>query len=180
VRYGIGPRLNKENIPTIIELIDHPEDIEALARETLAQWSGKGGHTKKASEDPETFALATESLQHDEAFGQGEAQKARDELRKAIDDARAILSCQRLAGIMNLRHQHLAHSLSETSVEKATGPVAPMKYGDEREILSASLPIVEALHRRVSGTSFSFENSRKIDRKNAEALWKRCTFAIQN
>jgi hypothetical protein len=53
-----------------------------------------------------------------------------------------------------------------------------MKYGDEREILSASLPIVEALFCWVNGKSFSFEDSRAMDRKNAEALWTRCTFDI--
>jgi hypothetical protein len=52
-----------------------------------------------------------------------------------------------------------------------------MKYGDEREMLLVSLPIVEALFCWVNGKSFSFEDSRKIDRKNATALWtgkKRC------
>jgi hypothetical protein len=170
----------RENIPSIIELIDHLDVIEALAQETLAHWSGMGGHIMNPSDAPELHAFEKETLQRiDEAFGQKQAQKTRDELRKAIADARSILTCQCLAGIMNLRHKHLAHSLSETSIEKTTGPVAPMKYGDEREILFASLPIVEALHCWVSGKSFSFADSREIDRKNAEALWKRCTFDIQ-
>jgi len=112
-------------------------------------------------------------------FGQEQAQKARDELRKAIKDAREILGSQRLVGIMNLRNKHLAHSLSETHIERKTEFVAPMQYGDERAILLASLPIVETLHCWVSGKSFSFDNSRDIDRKNAEALWKRCTFNIE-
>jgi hypothetical protein len=55
-----------------------------------------------------------------------------------------------------------------------------MKYGDESAVLFESLPIVEALHRWVSGKSFSFANSRQIDRENAEALWMRCSFDIQN
>jgi hypothetical protein len=54
-----------------------------------------------------------------------------------------------------------------------------MKYGVEREILLASLPIVGALHCWVNVKSFSFANSQEIDRNNAEALWKRCTFDIQ-
>ena len=80
---------------------------------------------------------------------------------------------------MNLRHKHLAHSLTETKLEKKAGPIPPMRYGDEREILFASLPIVEALHRWVNGKSFSFENSQKIARDNAEAIWKSCTFDIE-
>jgi hypothetical protein len=172
---------DKENIPTIIELIDLPEVIEALAQKTLGHWSGIGGHIMNPSEDPALSALEAEYLQrHNEEFGQQEAQRARGELRKAIADVRAILSSQRLSSIMNLRHKHLAHSLTQTDLEKkAAGPIPPMKYGDEREILLASLPIVEALHCWVSGKSFSFANSQEIDRNNAEALWKRCTFDIQ-
>src|SRR3954470_12232173 len=30
--------LEKENIPTVIELIDHPDVIESLAQETMAHW----------------------------------------------------------------------------------------------------------------------------------------------
>jgi hypothetical protein len=83
---------DKESIPTIVALIDRPEVIEALAHESRAQWTG-----------------------HDEGFGQERAQKARDELGKAIANARAILRSPKLLSIMNLRHKHLAHSLTETT-----------------------------------------------------------------
>jgi hypothetical protein len=170
----------RESIPSIIELIDHPDVIEALAQETLAGWIGVGGHMiTNPSDDADLRALGEEALlRSNESYGQEQAQKARDDLRKAITDVRAILCSQRLAGIMNLRHKQLAHSLSETSLDKK-GPVAPMKYGDEREVLSDTLLIVEALYCWVSGKGFSFEDSRKIARKNAEALWKQCTFHIQ-
>jgi hypothetical protein len=79
---------------------------------------------------------------------------------------------------MNLRDKHLAHSLTETRREKA-GPIAPMKYGDERRVLDDTLPIVEALYCWVNGRSFSFDDSRKIDRKNAMALWEGCKFTIE-
>jgi AbiU2 len=170
---------DKENIPTIIELIDCDEVIEELAQETLAHWSGDSGAISNPSEDPELRVLEREALRRaNENFGHEQAQRARDELRKTITDARAILNSPHLAGIMNLRDKHLAHSLSKTRREQKTGPVAPMKYGDEREILNKSLPIVEALYCWVNGCSFSLEHSRKIDKKNAEALWNRCTFDI--
>jgi hypothetical protein len=96
----------------------------------------------------------------------------------AIIDSRTILSLPKLAGIMNIRDKHLAHSLSQTRRQWKAGPVAPMKYCDEREMLLVSLPIVEALFCWVNGKSFSFEDGRKIDRKNATALWTGCTFNI--
>jgi AbiU2 len=173
-------KINRENIPTIVELIEADDVIEALAQERLTQWSGAGGHIMNPSEDPELSALEAEAFQRcNEAFGQEEAQTARHELRKAVADARKILGSPMLEGIMNLRDKHLAHSLTESHREQKTGPVAPMRYGDERKILFDSIPIVEALHCWVSGKSFSFADSQEIDRKNAEALWKRCTFDIQ-
>jgi hypothetical protein len=144
---------DKENIPTIIELINHPDVIETLAQETASQWPG-------------------------EQFGQDEAQRTRDELRKAIADGRAIIASARYASIMNLRNKHLAHSLYETRKEKEVGPLPPMKYGDEREMLEDTLPIVEALYLWVNVKDLSFQDSREIDRKNAQALWETCRFNI--
>ena len=46
-------------------------------------------------------------------------------------------------------------------------------------MLNASLPIVQKLYCWINGTSFDFENSRDIDRKNAEALWEACKFDIK-
>jgi AbiU2 len=170
---------DRESIPTIIELIKPPDVIEALAQETLRYWSVIGGDIMGQPEDPELSASADAALRRaNEKFGQQEAQRTRDELRKAIVDVCTILDSPRLKSIMNLRHKHLAHSLTETNLEKA-GPVAPMKYGDERNVLFESVPIVEALYRGISGKGFSFENSQGTARKHAEALWKRCTFDIE-
>jgi hypothetical protein len=171
-----GADADKENIPTIIELIDHSEVIEVIAQETLAHWAGGSlTHVGPSEDDPQ---LRAEMERIHEKFGQRQAQTARNQLRGAIDDVRIILKSPRLASIMNLRHKHLAHSLEQTRLERKTGHVAPMKYGDEREVLNASLPIVKALYCWVNGTSFSFEDSRKIDRQYAEALWMNCKFNI--
>ena len=172
--------LEKENVPTVIELIDHPEVIEALAQETEAHWKGQGGHNINPSDDPELRAMELEALlRSNEEFGAEQAQRARDELRKAIHDSRAILASPKHASIMNLRDKYLAHSLTETRRERKVGLIDPMKYGDEREMLNASLPIVQTLLCWVNGKSFDFENSREIDRENAKALWEACTFDIK-
>jgi vacuolar-type H+-ATPase subunit I/STV1 len=158
-----SPKVNKkkkeipteESIPTIIELIDLPEVIEALAKEIQRQW-------------PEA---------DDDEHAHEQAQRARVELRKAIADVRKISKSPMLRSTMNVRHKHLAHSLTKTKLEKKR--VAPMKYGHERKLLSKSLLIVEALHRSINRAGFTFANSQKIARSNAEALWKRCTFDIE-
>ena len=171
----------KENIPTVIELIDHHDVIESLAQETASLWQGMGasGLAFDPSDEPELRALAAEQMQrNNEQFGQEEAQRTRDDLRKAIDDSRAILASPKHTSIMNLRDKHLAHSLSETRREQKAGPIPLVKYGDERDMLEATLPIVEALYHWVNGNGLSMADSREIDRKNAKALWEACTFNI--
>ena len=172
--------LEKENITTIVELIDHPDIIEQLAQEAAAPWKNSHTYIFNSSDDPKLNALELDTMRRsEEQFGDEQAQRAREELRKAIDESRAISNSPKLASMMNLRDKYLAHSLEETRRERKVGPIDPMKYGDEREMLNASLPIVEALFCWVNGKSFSFENSREIDRKNAKALWEACTFDIK-
>jgi hypothetical protein len=175
---GVG--FEKENIPTIIELIDHPEVIETLAQETAAHWKGQGVRILNPSDDQELNALEVDAIRRtDIEFGEQQAQRAREELHEAIANSRAILAEPKLVSMMNLRNKYLAHSLTETRQERKVGSIDPMKYGDEREMLNASLPIVQALFCWVNGKSFDFENSREIDRKNAKALWEACTFDIK-
>lgn len=169
---------DKENIPTVIELIDSEEIIDMLAEETRGHWAGMGGHNFNLSDDPELAAVEEEGLKHSNLqFGNEQALNAKNELAKAIKDARDILSSQRLASVMNLRDKHLAHSLTITRREKR-GVVQPMRYGDETALLNASTPIVESLFCWVAGKSFSIEKSQEIDQENAEALWNGCKFNV--
>lgn len=175
-----GADLDKENIPTVIELIDHPEIIETLAQEIAAFWGGVEGHLLNPSADSNLAEIEIEALRANEKqFGQNQADKARNSLQKAIAESKEILSSPKYASIKNLRDKQLAHSLSETRREKKSGPVAPMKYGDERDLLEKSLSIVESLYCWVNGTGISFANSREIDQRNAKALWEACSFDIK-
>jgi hypothetical protein len=53
-----------------------------------------------------------------------------------------------------------------------------MKYGDETDLLNASIPIVERLYCWVNGRAFSIGDSQSIDQENAEALWKGCKIEV--
>jgi AbiU2 len=175
--------LQKENIPTVIDLIDHPEVIDVLAKEiSCIQLSDKTSrlHPRHVVPNPETRAAALDAIRGSEQeFGQQQASLLRRELSIAIAETRAVLASSTHASIMNLRDKHLAHSLIESRRERKVGPVDPLKCGDERVVLDASLRIARALMGWVKGASFDFEDSRKIDRANAEALWKQCTFDIK-
>jgi len=103
--------------------------------------------------------------------------RARCELRETIASVREIAQSEQLKSIMNARHKHIAHSLTETKLERR-GPILPMKIGDETNLIERSIPIVERLYCWVNGTSFSIRESQRIDQDNAEALWKGCTFSV--
>jgi AbiU2 len=169
--------LDKENIPTVVALIDDDEIIETLAEETRSHWvGGASERLLNPSNDPAIAAIEREMVKAANLqFADEQSSTARTELRRAIADMREVLGWERLASIMNIRDKHLAHSLETTRREK-NGPVQPMKYGDETELLNASIPIIERLYCWVNGTSFSIENSQEIDQNNAEALWTGCKF----
>jgi hypothetical protein len=173
-----GIDFDKENIPTVVKLIDDDGIIEMLAEETRSHWvNGASERLLNPSNDPALAAIEREMVEAtNRQFGNEQASKARTELRQAIADTRAVLGSARLASIMNIRDKHLAHSLEITRREK-DGPVQPMKYGDETELLKASIPIIERLYCWVNGSGFSIEDAQETDHKNAEALWTGCKFA---
>lgn len=169
---------DKENIPTVVQLIDNEEVIEVLAAETRSHWTGGSGHLLNPSDDPELAAIERAAVKiSNDRFGDEQALKAKTELMQAINESRAILSSPRLASVMNLRDKHLAHSLTTTRREKRA-PVQPMKFGDETDLLNASVPIVERLYCWVNGKAFSIGDSQGIDQENAEALWNGCKFSV--
>ncbi len=169
----------KECIRTIIELIDDAEVLQALIDETRGHWASLQSVIYGLPENPELAREVREELRvGNERLGDEQASRAYSELKQAIDDAREIMCSPKLKSIRNLRDKHLAHSLSVTRAETKAGPIAPMKYGDERDILDATCDIVEKLYCWVYGASFSISDSRDIDRKNAHALWDGCKFTI--
>jgi HEPN superfamily AbiU2-like protein len=169
------PRKDRESIPTIVELIDDAAVIDALVEETRASWTS-GMPPIDPSEDPALDAAVRASIAHlNETRTQEKTAEARNVLRTSIEQSREIERSTLLASVRDLRNRHLAHSLSQTAQETAQ----PMKYGDERKLLLDSIPLVQALHLWVNCTSFNFDDSRKIAQRNAEALWKRCTFEIE-
>ena len=171
-----GADPDKENIATIVGLIDNPEVIELLCVETASHWIDLEGAIFNPSEDLEMAAYERNALRDANAgFGIEQAARARTELAEAIVEARETLASQKLASVINLRDRSLAHSLTVTRREKKA-PVEPMKYGYDRDLLLQAIGIVTKLYCWVNGTSFDFENSWRICRDNSAELWGACRF----
>lgn len=169
---------DKENIPTIVELVDHPEVIDALVKETESHWENLEGAIFNQPEDTDERRAVERSLKESNViFGREQGAKSRARLHSAIASARALKKSNKLASITNLRDKSLAHSLTITNMEKS-GPVDPMKYGYERDVLNETVLIVEGLYLGVNGASFDFDESRRIAESNAKALWDGCRFNV--
>jgi hypothetical protein len=170
---------DKENILTVVELIDDDDILEALADETRRHWSDiEGNILGDFSDDPATAEAVRQAVRRsNREVGDSEAAKAKAQLKRAITDARALRSSPRWASVMNVRDKHLAHSLTETRREKH-GPVQAMKYGDETKLLNASFPIIEYLYCWVNGKGFSIADAQETDQANAAALWNGCKFSV--
>ena len=168
--------IDKQNIPTVIELIDNNSIIDTLAEETRSHRASESTALLNPSVDAPLNAAEQDAVRRSElAFADEEADEARTGLRRAIDDAHSFIASRQLASIMDIRDRHLAHSLERTRREKH-GPITPMKYGDETAALELSVPIVERLYCWVNGKSFSIEDARRIDEANASSLWHGCKF----
>jgi hypothetical protein len=170
--------LQRENIPTVIELIDDDEIIEMLGDENLRHWEGSDTRIIDPSDEPKIAELERQAVRDaDRQFGEQQAAKAKAELRHSIAVSRYIRGSGLLASVMNARDKHLAHSLIYTHRE-LHGPVQPMKVGDETALLKASVRIVERLYCWIIGKGFMIDNSQEIDQRNAEALWNGCKFDV--
>jgi len=171
--------LIKDNISTVIELIDNETIIRILAANAALPWTtGNPGHIAVVNPtgDPQLDAKITDA-ESNKQFGIQASKRANWELREAIAAARKILQSEQLRSLMNVRDKHIARSLTETRREKH-GPITPIKIGDETDLIERSIPIVERLYCWVNGTSLSIRESQRIDQNNAEALWKGCTFSV--
>jgi hypothetical protein len=115
----------------------------------------------------------------EQEFGQQQSTLVRRELSNAIAETRAVLASPTHASITNLRDKHLAHSLTESRREREgwTGRSDEVRRrAPNAQCLAEDREVANVLSE---GPSFDFEDSRKINRASAEALWRKFTFDIK-
>lgn len=164
------PTLAHNSIPTVHALIDHDDVVAQLVEDVRDFWPDrKSQHT-----DPDQEILAAYNIRTREEEAQ-KAVHAFAELRIAVP---SITRSPLLASVRNMRDRDLAHALETTRAEEKA-PVAPMRYGDEQELLTKTTTIIESMYLWITGTNFDLEDNRQLQRKRAEALWRHCTFDIE-
>jgi hypothetical protein len=150
-----GADRHKENVPTIIRLVNDADVLTMLTEETRAYWANR--------------------------MRQNGADEQADKTAQCLDDAiakaKSVIESPMLASVLNIRNKHLAQSLAQTRLEQKES-VRPMTYGDESWLFEETVEIVDGLHTGINGIAMQWNDARQIARKNAEALWNSCTFTI--
>jgi hypothetical protein len=171
-----APGADRVSIPTVVELVDKPQIIEALVEEVRGHWANIGSRNLNPSSDPELIAIEEALIkEHEVRFGEHQATEAQAELSEAIANTREIICSPRLKALKNHRDKHLAHSLTTKKLETHE-PLPPVTYAYTSELFDTSIPIVEKLHCWVTGKGFSIAETRKISGRCAKALWQGCKF----
>jgi hypothetical protein len=168
----------EESIPIIIELVDDERVRAVLYEEARVSYGAMPPYRTDPSLDEKTQKNLEEwLLQRHEERRAKHATKIRCCLETAIERARCVRESAKLASILNIRHKYLAHSLTQTTLEKK-GSVEQMKYRDEGWLIEETVAVVDGLHMGINGAAFMWDDARQIACRNAEALWHSCKFAV--
>lgn len=169
---------NAISIPNAIALIDCEKVISALQEEHYRHHADSRYRNLNPSADPEIQAAMDEMfLAHQRKFAQSQQEMAGQVLLACVKKAKEIQDHQETTAIRNLR-DHVSHSLTKTKREMKA-PVAKAKYGDEKELLTKSVALIEDLYVWVNGASFDISGECTAHAKRAaEELWMNCSFQI--
>jgi len=160
--------LAHKSIPTVHAFIDSDDVVARLVDDVRAFWPEPAANGTKVSPALVTYHSSTRTEEADKAYA------ALTSLRVSVPET---LQSELLASVRNLRDKDLAHALERTFAETRAA-VAPMKYGDEKSLLSTTTTVMESLYLWLTGTNFDLQENRSLKRKQAEDLWNNCTFTI--
>ena len=176
-------REDRESIPTILALVNTPALIDQLAADTYDHFIAQvAPRDLNPSTDPELEAAKRtwwEGYRVQRA--EEEAAKARERLAVAAAQAEAVATSPELRSLRAFRDAHIAHNLDlpEPHIDEVALPARRVVCGDEAKVLEQTVSIADALQLGINGSSFDWEGSRAIARKNAAALWDGCTIHVK-
>ena len=107
--------------------------------------------------------------EHGTLFGQKSADRIIKNLKLAIRCGKKLQKSELLSETRNFRDK-IAHLLEKTSHEKQTD-VKLAKLGYEKKLITRTQYVLDRLHTSLNGSSFDFDGTWRLERKNAEALW---------
>jgi hypothetical protein len=144
-----APSEDRESIPTILKLVSEPEIIDSLVEDAYRYFSEQlEPRDLTPSDDPEIEAAkAAWWSEYKVRNAEERAKKTRDWLAEAAERAEKVQGSPELRALIDFRHSYIAHNLDlpEPALDRPA-VVLPVRYGDERKVLEATVPIADALH----------------------------------
>lgn len=176
-----SPGDDRESIPTILALINKPEILRQIVEETRAKFANDAfPHDMNPSSDPGMEEWKREWWAEECAErAEEEADRTQEQLAAAVFRITAMQANPTLTVLRSFRDEFIAHNLSlPKAPDAAEGGVQRLRYGDERPLLRETIKIADLLHRALNDTTFFWLDARRSARREARALWTRCTFDI--
>lgn len=104
-----------------------------------------------------------------------EATEGRHLLDEAVAEIGRIEASDLLRAARDFRDIKLAHNLS---TDARRHPSLNARVGDESQLLSLTVPILNRVDLVVRSSTFDWESTLRIAKRNAEALWHGCRFNV--
>ncbi|MFM8607825.1 MAG: hypothetical protein ACKOBC_07675 [Hyphomicrobiales bacterium] len=165
------PSGDRFSIPTLISLVDNTGVIDALNNEQKEFWMAPpiNGWGLEIDDPLARENIVDQINTNQEAFANRQIQKMDRRRRKAIELVSKSSDCTKIKTIRDFRDRYIAHALDFDDSDDSQSP--SLKYGDETWLLEKTIKIVDWLYLAVCGTSFSWDQSRKIAKDRAEKFW---------
>ena len=172
------PGTDRESIPTIVKLFNVPAVVDQIARDRYDRYAKH--ESADLGSDPEFATAYREAWKKDRAAAAQEAeQRLRQRLGFAAEKAAKIDTSSRLKAMRDFRDAYIAHNLTLPEPDMTSEEnVLRMRPRDEAALLEDTVAVAKALHSGLNDTSFDWDESRQVARRNAGSLWNNCTFQI--
>ncbi len=162
----------RNSLPTIAKLIDDDEVHKELWNRAL---SGRGHSFEHLTEhdDPDFQTWGHE--QKEAKIAEDTFERFSEPFKNSIKSIEEARVSEPISTMLDHRNVFLAHSLDKRSKQF---PDRATKAGDAKKVLLITMEHLETISMSVRGSSFDWEGSFEIAKRNAQALWHRVTIDV--
>lgn len=169
----------KDNIPTVLALLDDPKTIRLLYQRQLRRVFWERGEVRIYDEE-ELDEDVDEEMRR---IVRGHELKLTKKnflknIRICSSLGRGVVRSSRLKGLAEFRHSYVAHNIDHDLKSKVTGgePIRFPQTGHPKKLLRTTCKVINAINFLARNAGFNFDQSFKIAHRNASRLWGACKF----
>jgi len=169
------PSADRDSLPTVAALLSSAEVVTKAIDEVRIYHLNQAEprrYSDQADDPIEQEFLSRYWQEYCVRRSEQEAQSTRFWIRRSMWAISRVNKCSAALGIRRHRDNFIAHNLVHIDATDQKTASRPMKYGDERKLLSVTTKIVRTLHLGVNGTSFDMAASMSLADRRATELWE--------